>query len=247
MTLTVTVAPALNGTPTGTVTIFDNGIAIGTVTLVHGAGKFTSTTLSAGTNALSAVYSSDVNYAASSTSPSSVLTVTVLSLDFVVGTTTPAQTVNPGSAAAFTITVGPLPAGNFPSPVTLKVTGLPANFTASFAPLLVTPGSSTVASQLDIQTYATAASNTQDGKSATPYSVILACLLLPLLGVRRLQKKLPKGVLSLLLLGSSLGAIAGLSGCSGGYFGAKPASYELTVTGTNGSLHHFTTVTLNVQ
>jgi hypothetical protein len=46
----------------------------------------------------------------------------------------------------------------------------------------------------------------------------------------------------------SLGVGAGLSGCgSGGYFGATPTSYTVTVTGTSGALNHSTTVTLTIQ
>jgi len=70
------------------------------------------------------------------------------------------------------------------------------------------------------------------------------CLLLPL-GMRRVRRSMPRGLLSALLLAGATTMLAGC-GCGGG-FAVQPRSYTLTVTGTSGSVQHSTTVTLVVK
>jgi len=50
-----------------------------------------------------------------------------------------------------------------------------------------------------------------------------------------------------LLLAGSLLPVAALSGCAGGYFGFKPTTYTVTMTGAEGSIQHAATATLVVQ
>ena len=82
-----------------------------------------------------------------------------------------------------------------------------------------------------------------------PYGAIATCLLLPLLGLRRVRRSIPKGLLYLLLLAGALGATTMLTGCGdgGGGFGVQPKNYTLTVIGTSGSLQHSTSLTLVVR
>jgi hypothetical protein len=63
------------GTPTGTVTFLDSGATIGTASLANGTASFSSNTLSLGTHAITAQYSGDSNFSAS-TSPA--VTVNIL-------------------------------------------------------------------------------------------------------------------------------------------------------------------------
>jgi ABC-type glycerol-3-phosphate transport system substrate-binding protein len=51
-----------------------------------------------------------------------------------------------------------------------------------------------------------------------------------------------------MLLFASLGAVAALSGCGGGFaMGSSPKSYTVTVTGTSGANNQTTTVQLTVE
>lgn len=67
LTLTATVAPAsgTGATPTGSVTFFNGATSLQTVSLVNGSASFQTTSLPGGTDSLSAQYSGDSTYAAS--------------------------------------------------------------------------------------------------------------------------------------------------------------------------------------
>jgi hypothetical protein len=132
--------------------------------------------------------------------------------------------------------------------VTLTVTGLPSNFTSSFAPTSVIPGSGGAISLLSIQTYANLVRLEERKQRNEAYaSVAFGLLLLPLLGIGGIRKRIPRVVVVLLFALSSLSLAAPMMGCGGGYFGPAPASYTLVVTGTSGTLQHSTTVVLHVN
>ena len=59
LTLTVHVTPTFKGTPTGTVTFYDGASVLGTATLVSGVAQFTTSSLTAGSHTLTAVYAGD--------------------------------------------------------------------------------------------------------------------------------------------------------------------------------------------
>lgn len=159
-------------------------------------------------------------------------------------TSSTSQSVYYGSAtASYSFAITPV-AGDYPNPVTLSVTGLPAGFTAKFNPATVTPGTSTVSSQLVVQDTALASVQRERG-GRLPYEAIFACLLLPVLGVRR---KLRPRLWALLLLGVGLTATLGITACGSGGIPPGPAvGYTLTVAATSGSLQHSTSITLTVQ
>lgn len=67
MTLTATVFPATGSGESGTVTFFDDGTPIGTGTVSNGQATLTLPTLPAGDDAITADYSGDADFIASST------------------------------------------------------------------------------------------------------------------------------------------------------------------------------------
>src|SRR3989454_480188 len=109
------VAPA-TGVPTGTVTFRDGATSLGVVTLVNGSASLSISTLAAGSHALTAVYSGDASFAAS-TSPT--VTQVVNNNANAVGTTTSltssASTIKSASFITFTATVSPVPAVGTPT------------------------------------------------------------------------------------------------------------------------------------
>jgi hypothetical protein len=110
---------------------------------------------------------------------------------------------------------------------------------ATFNPATVTPGSSPSNTTLTIQNSSMTASQT----------LPLAAPILAFLGFCFLPGKRRRRLLALCLLTvASLGGIATLSGCGGGFAVLKPAqSYTVTITAAGGGQTQTTTVLLTVQ
>lgn len=161
---------------------------------------------------------------------------------FSVTSTSGAQTIQPGGAAAYTITVS-AQNGSFSNAVSLSASGLPVGATATFTPPSVTPGSASATSTLSVQTGTTTAS-ARPGSAwplTGPALAILSLLFLP--GKRR-----RRCITLALLLIASLGAFTALTACGGGFsLSQPPQNYTITVTGTSGSDVQTTTVQLTVQ
>jgi hypothetical protein len=170
---------------------------------------------------------------------------TVAAPTFTLSSPTGSQTVQPGAAAQYTITVT-AQNGSFSNAVTFAASGLPTGATATFSPTSLTPGSSPVTSTLTIQT-AAIASVEPEKKSPWP----LAAPALALIGLLFLPGKKRRRWISLaLLLFASLGTFTALTACGGGFgmnAASLPTSYNITVTGTSGSIQQTTTVQLTVQ
>ena len=250
-TLTVTVLSTTSGTPTGSVTFFDNGAALQTVTLSGGVASANPTLSPGTTHVLTASYSGDTNFVASSTSATGV-TVAVGAPQFTfTGTGANALTVAPGGVAAYTFSISP-GSVNYAGPVTFSVAGLPPGATASFNPstILASGGVQTVT--MTVQTLTTTAHNLTPssplgGGGKVP--AMLSLLLLPLVVNNKLSRRLSTRLLMLVLLMAALTGLAAITGCGSGsgFSLEQPQTYTLTVTATSGSLQQTNTVRLTMQ
>ncbi len=90
ITLNATVAPQTQGAPTGTITFSDGAVQLGQATLLQGTATLSTSSLAIGSHSITASYSGDSHYAAST---SSALTQVVQN-----GATTTALTATPNPA-----------------------------------------------------------------------------------------------------------------------------------------------------
>ncbi len=249
LTLTASVASGTSGTPTGSVTFFDNGAALTTVALVNGTAVFSTSSLAPGTtHSLTVSYAGDTNFLPGATALGS--SVTIGALDFTFNTTgATAYTAAPGTVATFNFALSP-DFGSYASTVNLAVTGLPAGATYSFSPSTIASTGGAQPVVLSVQTPKATAKNGSAPLSPMERGApVLALLLLPGLGFRRVRRRLGARMLTLILLVAGLGGAGLLTGCgtSNGFQLQPQATYTLTVTATSGSLQHTQTVTLTVQ
>jgi N-acetylneuraminic acid mutarotase len=150
----------------------------------------------------------------------------------------PSGSASQTTAATYAITITPQN-GSFTSPITFTTSGLPAGYLATFNPATVTPGSSPAITTMTIRNSTITASQT----------LPLAAPLLAFLGFCFLPDKRRRRLLAMCLLTvASLGGLATLTGCGGGFALLKPAqSYTVTITASGGGQTQTTTVLLTVQ
>lgn len=112
VTLTATVTPTPTVSPLGTVNFYDGETRLGSGNVnSSGIATFSTTTLPAGANSLTAVYSGNASFAAST---SSAVTETVNAVTSAATTTTLTASPNPagsGQTVTFTATISPTPTG----------------------------------------------------------------------------------------------------------------------------------------
>jgi len=251
VTLTVAVASG-SGTPTGTVTLTNgaNGQTL-TGSLTSGSYAVTASFLTTGTNAITAVYSGDSNFASAT---SAVLSQVVESFSIAPASSgSSSATVSPGGTATYALTATPPTVG---TALSFSVTGLPTGATATFSPATIAAGTATpTAVTLSVAVPSSSAASSAGGPlgpAALP--VALGVLLLPFVARRRfgMNGRL-RGVL--LCVAASVAA-AGLVACGGSGGGGggggstptpTPTSYTLTVTAASGSLSETTQLTLTVN
>jgi len=247
VTLTATVSPAPTGSSLGTVSFYNGATLLGSGTLnSSGVATFSTTSLPAGSDSLTAAYSGNLLFAAST---SAALSETMNTTYTVTAPPAPLS-VTQGGSVQVNVTVPPV-GGAFNNPVTMSATGLPPGATASFDPLTVTPGSAGAPTVMTIQLAPLAAAVLPAADPPhRPWPLLSFALALALCGVGLGRKRVPVTLRRTLLLAPLALALLALFGCGGGWRGpitTPPGSFVVTITGTSGTLTASTTVTVVVQ
>jgi len=249
VTLTATVTPAPTGSSPGTVKFYSGETLLATITLASGVASYTIETLPGGSDSLTAVYSGNASFAGAT---SSVVSQTVNPAYTVSAPQTP-YAVSAGGAVQVNVTVPPL-GGAYNSPVTMSASGLPPGATATFTPAVVTPGANGAATVMTISLGGLASRVMPRGGYVMPEEWLApmcalcvgACALSLRRGKRRRRNRAGRVLAPALLVPMTVLIL----GCGGGFSNgskATPGSYAVTITGTSGSLHASTTVTVVVQ
>ncbi len=217
-----------------------------------GSAGFTAT-VNVPNNAAQGSYNININTQDTTGAPSHSITVVLtVQQDFTLTSSTPSQTVAAGQqSGAYQLTIQPV-GTTFSGAVTLSCTaGLPVQAQCVFNPSTPqTPGNSAVDAVMNIST--TAASGSQVRPSSWIAGSVAPWLLLPgialgwiVAGARSKRRALGL-LITLVLLTAFLPSCSGVSNGGGGGTGL-PVTYNVTVTGTSGSLSHSAQVTLIVN
>lgn len=108
VTFTATVQPSYSGTPSGNVTFFDGGNSLGSISLSGGSAQLTLANFSLGSHSITAQYSGDSNFTASTSAP------VAQSVNQAATSTAVSSNANPsvyGQVVTFTATVAPAYSG----------------------------------------------------------------------------------------------------------------------------------------
>lgn len=245
VTFTATVAPSSGtGTPTGTVTFSDAAGALGAGTLSSGVATFSTSSLAAGTYAITATYSGDATFAGST---SSAVAVTVAAApspaDFTLGISPSSGSASASSPATATVTV--TPQNGFSAAVALSCSGAPSGYACSLSPASVTPSGSAATSKLTLSASTSAALAPFSRMLHQPFLASLFFLALLIPGFRRTSGSTrTKYLIFLAALILPLCAISCGGGGSSG--GSSTQQATISVTATSGTLKHAATYTATV-
>lgn len=134
ITLTATISST--GTPTGTVQFYDNGAAVGTPAGVSGSGTATlMQTFAAGSHSISATYSGDSYFAASSSITPVTFTTANPGYAIALGSSTNQSTVTAGQTALYTLAANTT---LYSGTLSFSCSGLPSGTSCQFSPSTIT-------------------------------------------------------------------------------------------------------------
>jgi hypothetical protein len=223
--------------------------------LASGGSAALTATINVPNNAAAGNYNININTQDTTGAPTHPFTVVLtVEQDFTLTSSTPTETVTAGqTSGAYQLTIQPV-GSSFSAAVALSCTaGLPVQAQCVFNPSTPqTPGDSAVDAVLNISTTAASGSQMQPGRVA---ALVASWSLLPGIAIGWIaagtrgptRKRRGFGFLILLvLLTWFLPSCSGVSNGGGGGTG-PPVTYNVTVTGTSGSLSHSTQVTLIVD
>ena len=236
--------------PTGTITFNDGATPLGAAVTLNASATASLVTgpLTAGLHNITAAYSGDANFAAST---SAVVVIDAGTPDYSVSIPNSSATISAGQSATINISVAPQ--HGFSSAITFSCSGLPASSSCSFNPASVTPSGSAASTTLTISTTsrALAASARPLRKPGAP---LLATALFALCGVILLGTGKKRKWQSVTLMLCALALVGGMIACGGGNpppppqtQGTPAGTFSVVVTATSGNTSHTSTVTLTVR
>jgi Glycoside hydrolase family 44/Bacterial Ig-like domain (group 3) len=237
VTLTAGVAPQSgSGVPTGSITFLDGQAQLGVIALNGGAAAFSSANLAVGTHTITAAYSGDTNYAASTSAALTVTVTAAATADYSLAMSSPALTVAQGSSGTLTVTV--TPKNGFKQAVGFVCSGLPTGAGCAFNPQAVTPGAGAVSAMLTIQLPAAAMTKVLP---IVPFRgiplaalYILALAVLGIVGVPKIKRSLTWGMkfVRAALTSAAITALLVTASCAGysGHKTSQPTTYVVTVS-----------------
>jgi uncharacterized cupredoxin-like copper-binding protein len=248
VTFTATITSTTTGTPTGSVEFLDGSTVLGTSVLnAQGVASYVTSTLTAGTHTINAIYNGDQNFKMSSATLNQQVAGPALGL----GLNPSTLTLQQGQSGVVTVTF--TPAGGYKGAIAFSCAGLPNWAVCSFQPPTGTAdGSNTpVTTQMTIQTLGPNATAMRDTPSSRADIVPAALYLLPsgLIGIllwwqrRRLSTTAKQMLVVLLLLTGAMGVI----GCGFSRPDTEVSTSAVTITATPASgTAESATLTLNI-
>jgi len=247
VTFTAAVAPQSGtGVPTGSIAFLDGQAQLGVVTLNGGAASFSSANLAVGTHTITASYSGDSNYSASTSAGLTVTVSTAPAADYSLTMSGSALTVAQGSSGNLTVTV--TPQNGFKQGVGFTCSSLPTGGGCTFNPQTVTPAagpvSSTITVQLSAATGAAVPPIAPLPRIPTAALYILALAILGFVGAAGIKRSVTEDMkfVRAVLASTVLVALLATANCAG-YSGQKtsqPAStcvVTITASAANAPTH----------
>lgn len=231
--------PSYASSETGTMTFYSGSTVIGTAPVSGGSATLITTSLAAGSQSITAVYSGDADYGPGTSNPVSE-TVQDFTLAFAGGNDS--VTSQPGGTATFSFVVTPTNGALFPAGVTLSASNLPLGMTATFSPATIPVGSASTTVALTITLPGKATNERPRNPFGGALPVALCLMLLPF--ARRMRKARARlaRLVVLLVIGAALAV--GFTGCGSTTSSQK---YSFSVTAASGALSHSLTPGLTVE
>lgn len=255
ITATVGAAASSSGSPTGTVTFYDAATKLGTTALTSNlSASFTTTSLTLGDHPITASYSGDATFAAST---SSVLVESIIastsSGDFTIAANPPSLTITSGGSGAITLTLTPV--NGFQGPVDLACGDLPSGISCEFQSQTVNlAGTAAQKASLTLHISQSALAQSQRAQSqAMKLRSWSALCFLPFLGIGSAfipwrGRRLETTGRHLMVLAVLFASAMTLGGC-GVTFNGFPHTYSVVITASanSGALAHQAAVSVTIQ
>jgi len=255
ITATVSAAASNSGSPSGTVTFYDAATKLGTSALTSNlSASFTTASLALGNHPITASYSGDATFAAST---SSVLVESIVastsSGDFTIAANPSSLTLTPGGSGTITLTLAPV--NGFQGPVDLACGNLPSGISCDFQSQTVNlAGTAAQKASLTLHISQNALAQSQRAQSqAMKLRSWSALCFLPFLGIGGALipwrgRRLETAGRHLMVLAVLFASAMALGGC-GVTFNGFPHTYSVAVTASanSGALAHQAAVSVTVQ